>query len=86
MNDDQEQDIRGMRRRLEAEMFALEGEKKSLERKKDAVMVEVTRTKRDITHLEADLEQHQSAMTALDRSIFDAESSISQLKRKMNAL
>ena len=86
MNDEQKDNKVGERRRLETEMFSFEGEKRSLERKKEAIQVEVTRSKKDIARLESEKEEKEAAMAALDRNIFDVEGEISQLKKKMNAL
>lgn len=86
MNDENTDNKAGERRRLETEAFSFEGEKRSLERKKEAIQVEVTRSKKDIARLESEKEEKEAAMAALDRNIFDVEGEISQLKKKMNAL
>jgi chromosome segregation ATPase len=86
MNDENTDNKAGERRRLETEIFSFEGEKKSLERKKEALQIEVTRCKREIARLESEQNEKEAAMAALDRSIFDADSEISQLKKKMNTL
>ena len=43
------------RRKLENEMFSFEGEKRSLEKRKDDIVTQITHAKKDIIRLESEI-------------------------------
>lgn len=74
------------RRKLENEMFVFEGERKSYEHKKEDVLMEMARIRKDIAGLESTLEDLQLKKLNFEHRIFDAEEEMGRIKRKMNLL
>jgi chromosome segregation ATPase len=74
------------RRKLENEMFTFDGEKRSYEKKREDVLIEIARVRKEISGLESTIEDLQAQKNSYDHRILDAEEEIARIKRKMNLL
>ncbi len=80
------QEKQAQTRRLQSDFFAVEGEKKQLERKHEAVMDELHRLKVAGERLEVEQQTKETEKVALERHIELLADEMKQLKRKMDAL
>lgn len=84
--EDEKRERQALQRRFQSELFILEGDRDRLERKRADVEIEIKRIKTSIAHLEAELHDQETALTAATRQITLAEEEIKHHKKKMNAL
>ena len=73
-------------RRLQSDFFAVEGEKKQLERKHETVVEELHRLKIAAERLEMEQQTKETEKLAVERHIELLADEMKQLKRKMESL
>ncbi|MFZ3032327.1 MAG: hypothetical protein WA082_04825 [Candidatus Moraniibacteriota bacterium] len=85
MDESQEAERRADERRMQLELFVLEGDKKRLEDKRDKAMIEMKRLKTAIEHLEIDRRSQETILTRMEQEIETLTEEMKQLKKKMVA-
>lgn len=83
---DDNSSVIGERRKLENEMFSYEGDKRSFEKKKELVLIEITNAKKEIARLESSIAELELSKDNFEHKILTAEEEMARIKRKINLL
>lgn len=86
MDEAQAATIRAQKRRLESELFSLEGDLSRATQKHSQLLDELKRLKTMISRFEAEKQVQEQAIIHAEREMATLKSEVDQLKKKMNSL
>lgn len=73
-------------RRSQTEMFALQSDKSRLKRKQDDLVAEIRRSRAELAHLGASVEEKEAALRSLTREIELADELLTRAKKHIDTL
>lgn len=73
-------------RRSQTEMFALQSDKSRLKRKQDDLVAEIHRSRAELAHLGASVEEQEAALRSLTREIELADELLTRAKKHIDTL
>lgn len=86
MDEAQAATIRAQKRRLESELFSLEGDLSRATQKHSQMLDEAKRLKTMISRFEAEKQVQEQALLHAERDMATLKSEVDQVKKKMNSL
>jgi|GEM_PF-7042238 predicted nucleic acid-binding Zn-ribbon protein len=75
-----------MRHRLDAELVALQSDKKRLERGHNDIMTEVKRLKNDLSRLEIAIQEKELSSKKISSELFLVDGDIAKIRKKINMI